>query len=52
MKNYLSGGIKFCSGRYQFTVVVPSLNYDVPRNVTTNATTNVTSDVTKDNLDD
>ena len=34
----------FRSDRYQFTVVMPNLNYDVPQDVTTN--------VTKDNLDD
>lgn len=39
---------KFRSDRYQFTVVMPNLNYDVPQDVTTNVTTNVT----KDNLDD
>ena len=39
---------KFRFDRYQSTVVMPNLNYDVPQDVTTN----VTSDVTKDNLDD
>lgn len=47
---------KFRSDRYQFTVVMSNLNYDVPQNVPQDVTTNVTSDVTtnvtKDNLDD
>ena len=46
----------FRSDRYQFTVVMSNLNYDVPQNVPQDVTTNVTSDVTtnvtKDNLDD
>ena len=43
---------KFRSDRYQFTVVMPNLNYDVPQDVTTNVTSDVTTNVTKDNLDD
>ena len=39
---------KFRSDRYQFTVVMPNLNYDVSQDVTTDVITNVT----KDNLDD
>ena len=42
----------FRSDRYQFTVVMSNLNYDVPQNVTTNVTSDVTTNVTKDNLDD
>ena len=46
----------FRSDRYQFTVVMPNLNYDVPqsvpKDVTTNVTSDVTTNVTKDNLDD
>lgn len=37
----------FRSDRYQFTVVMPNLNYDVTQDVTQN----VTQDVTQDNLD-
>ena len=43
---------KFRSDRYQFTVVMPNLNYDVSQDVTTNVTSDVTTNVTKDNLDD
>lgn len=39
---------KFRSDRYQFTVVMPNLNYDVSQDVTSDVTTNVT----KGNLDD
>ena len=39
---------KFRSDRYQFTVVMPNLNCDVPQDVTIN----VAGDVPKDNLDD
>ena len=42
----------FRSDRYQFTVVMSNLNYDVPQDVTTNVTSDVTTNVTKDNLDD
>ena len=35
---------KFRSDRYQFTVVMPNLNYDVTRDVTRDVTTNVTKD--------
>ena len=43
---------KFRSDRYQFTVVMPNLNYDVSQDVTTNVTSDVITNVTKDNLDD
>lgn len=46
---------KFRSDRYQFTVVMPNLNYDDTRDVTRDVTTNVTRDVitnvSKDKLD-
>ena len=43
---------KFRSDRYQFTVVMPNLNYDVLQDVTTNVISDVTTNVTKDKLDD
>ena len=42
---------KFRSDRYQFTVVMPNLNYDDTRDVTTNVTRDVITNVSKDKLD-
>ena len=42
---------KFRSDRYQFTVVMPNLNYDDTRDVTTNVTRDVTTNASKDKLD-
>lgn len=41
----------FRSDRYQFTVVMPNLNYNVTQDVTQNVTQDVTQDVTKDDID-
>lgn len=45
----------FRSDRYQFTVVMPNLNYNISQNVTQdvtqNVTQNVTQDVTQDDID-
>lgn len=41
----------FRSDRYQFTVIMPNLNYGVTQGVTQDATQDVTQDVTQDDLD-
>lgn len=41
----------FRSDRYQFTVVMPNLNYNISQNVTQDVTQNVTQDVTQDDID-
>ena len=41
---------KFRSDRYQFTVVMPNLNYDVPRNVPQNVPQNVSQDNMEDQI--
>ena len=41
----------FRSDRYQFTVVMPNLNYGVPQGVTQDVTQDVSQDVAQDDLD-
>lgn len=41
----------FRSDRYQFTVVMPNLNYDVPRNAPQSVPRNVPRDVPRDNIE-
>lgn len=41
----------FRSDRYQFTVVMPNLNYDVPQGVSQDVTQDVSQDVAQDDLD-
>ena len=41
----------FRSDRYQFTVVMPNLNYSISENVTQDVTQDVTQGVTQDNID-
>lgn len=40
----------FRSDRYQFTVIMPNLNYNVTQDVTQDVTQNVTQDVTQDDV--
>ena len=41
----------FRSDRYQFTVVMPNLNYGVPQGVSQDVTQDVSQDVAQDDLD-